>query len=382
MKLAFTFGTRPEGIKLAPLIRAARGRKGLEILTICTGQHRELLRPILDLFAIHPDHDLELMTGAQSLAGLTGASVTALDAVLEEERPDAVVVQGDTTTAFCAALAAFYRRIPVAHVEAGLRTGNRYSPFPEEINRRLITPLAHWHLAPTLRAKEALLAERVVELGGQVAITGNTGIDALMMGLELARGSPADDEGPFAVLDQEPGRPVILVTGHRRESFGEPLVRICTALRRIAAAHPEVLLVYPVHLNPNVRGPVNELLGGAGNVLLTPPAGYREFLRLLERCRFVVTDSGGVQEEAPALGKPVLVTRETTERPEAVEAGSVILTGSDEERIVLEAERLLGDAEHYRRMAVPRFPYGDGSASERCLDALLGLPVAEFLPRT
>ncbi len=383
MKLVFTFGTRPEAIKLAPLVHEAQRRRGVHPVVVCTGQHRELLRPVLELFSLRPDHHLELMTGGQSLGGFTGRAVEGLADLFGRLRPDAVAVQGDTTTVLCGALAAFYNRIPVAHVEAGLRTDSRYSPFPEEMNRRLAAQLATWHLAPTAKAKEALVAEGVRRLGGHIHITGNTGIDALFLGLELAKGAPppAGELGEvFARLDSDPSRPLVLVTGHRRESFGEPLERVCRALRRVAGAHPELLFVYPVHLNPNVKGPVQEMLGGLGNVFLTPPAGYGDFLRLMKRSHLIVTDSGGVQEEGPALGKPVLVTRETTERPEAVEAGGVRLVGLDEDRIVGELERLVAGGEEYRRMAVPRFPYGDGQAAARCLDAILGEPVEQFRP--
>lgn len=383
MRLAFTFGTRPEAVKLAPVIREAGHRSGVEPLLVCTGQHRELLRPVLELFSLQPAHDLALMTEGQSLGGLTGRAVEALSDLFGRVRPDAVVVQGDTTTVLCAALAAFYHRIPVAHVEAGLRTDSRYSPFPEEMNRRLAAQLATWHLAPTMKAKEALLAESVQRLGGRIHVTGNTGIDALFLGLELAREHqpPAGALGEtMALLEREPDRRLVLVTGHRRESFGEPLAQVCRALRRIAEAHPEALLVYPVHLNPNVEGPVREALGGLENARLTPPAGYADFIRLMKRSHLIITDSGGVQEEAPALGKPVLVTRETTERPEAVEAGGVVLVGQDEERLYEGAHRLLTDEPFHRRMAVPRFPYGDGRAAGRCLDAMLGLPVEEFAP--
>lgn len=348
-------GTRPEAIKLAPVIRALAAEPSLRVCVARTGQHRELVDQVLDVFDLRPDHDLATMTTNQTLPDLTSRLVVALDRLIARAAPQTVLVQGDTTTAFAAALAAFYHRVPVGHVEAGLRTGNRYAPFPEEINRRLISVLSTWHFAPTTRNEAALLAEGIA--AADVRVTGNTVIDALQLILQTTC-SPLDEL-------PGPGRRLLLVTAHRRESFGAPFAALCRAIRRIADTHPALDICYPVHLNPNVRQPVAQALAGHPRIHLLEPLDYVSFVHLLARADLVLTDSGGVQEEAPALGKPVLVMREVTERPEAIEAGIVELVGTDEERIVRRVNALLNDAAAYAARARPVSPYGDGRASAR-----------------
>jgi UDP-N-acetylglucosamine 2-epimerase (non-hydrolysing) len=327
-----------------------------------------MLDQVLGVFNVEPQHDLDVMQPGQTLAEVTARMIAALDPVLAAEAPDLVLVQGDTTTTFCGALAAFYRRIPVGHVEAGLRTGDLEQPFPEELNRVLTTRLARLHFAPTRCSAENLLREGVPE--GAVFVTGNSGIDAVLRVCDrLAAGSVAGYSGP---LDN--ARKLILVTAHRRESFGEGFERICAAIRRLAG-RPDVEIVYPVHPNPNVREPVEARLENLPNVRLIGPLDYAPFIDLMQRSFFVLTDSGGVQEEAPSLGKPVLVLREKTERPEAVRAGTVKLVGSDPDRIVAESERLLDDPEEYRRMSRTHNPYGDGTAARQIADAIAASPV-------
>jgi UDP-N-acetylglucosamine 2-epimerase (non-hydrolysing) len=361
----FVFGTRPEAIKLCPLIRELRSRQEFVVRVCVTAQHRDMLDQVLEAFEVIPDYDLNIMRANQTLAGLTARILEALEPVLEVASPAMVVVQGDTTTTLAAALAAFYHRIPTAHVEAGLRTGDAAHPFPEEINRVLTGRLAELHLAPTAKAAANLIAEGVPE--ERIHITGNTGIDAVFYVRDaLESGALAVAEWPC--LDA--GRRLIVVTSHRRENFGEGFVREMRALARIAA-RPDVQLVYPVHRNPNVHGPAYELLGGRSNIHLVEPLAYVPFVELLRRAYLLITDSGGIQEEAPSLGKPVLVMREKTERPEAVEAGTVKLVGTDEERIVSEATRLLDDAAEYIRMTRVHNPYGDGQASRRIAEILL-----------
>jgi UDP-N-acetylglucosamine 2-epimerase (non-hydrolysing) len=358
--VALVFGTRPEAVKLCPMVEALRGH-GLAVRVCVTGQHRDLLAPVLDVFGVAPDEDLALMRPDQSLADLTARAVPAIDAYLAAARPDAVLVQGDTTTAFAAALAAFYRRVPVGHVEAGLRTGRMDSPFPEEMNRVLISRLAAYHFAPTPGARRNLLAEGVAL--DRIFVTGNTGLDALRIAVEeIGRRPP---EIPGLPADLGDARPVVLVTGHRRESFGPGLESICRAIDTLASRFPDAAFVYPVHPNPNVRGPVDRLLGGRRNVFLIEPLAYLPFVALMQRSRLVLTDSGGIQEEAPSLGKPVLVMRDTTERPEAVEAGTVRLVGADTDRIVDAATSLLLDPAAYAAMARAVNPYGDGHACGR-----------------
>ena len=357
LQILAVYGTRPEAIKMAPVISALRRRPDRFALTVVTtGQHRELLEPVQELFGLRPDLDLRLMTPDQTLNGLAASSLAALDEVLRDRRPDWLLVQGDTTTAMSAALAAFHRGVRVGHVEAGLRTGDLTQPFPEEANRRIIDLLAAALFAPTERAGRALLAEGRER--SQVHVVGNTVIDALRS-LDFA-------------APESPERPEVLITVHRRESFGSPLRGIFSALRRLAESFPEVVWKYPVHRNPNVSGPAVEQLSGLPNLELCEPLGYRELMVLLARCRFVLTDSGGLQEEAPAFGKPVLVLRETTERPEGIEAGVARLVGTDPERIVAEASRLLTSPEAWLEMARAVNPYGDGQAASRIAAMLAG----------
>jgi UDP-N-acetylglucosamine 2-epimerase (non-hydrolysing) len=349
------FGTRPEAIKLAPVIRALQADGSFTVRTVATGQHREMLDQVLEVFRIAADHDLNIMAPGQTLAQLTSRLLNALAAVLEEESPAAVLVHGDTTTAFAGALAAFYRQIPVGHVEAGLRTNDRYAPFPEEINRRMISGLAQWHFAPTPGSQAALLREGIP--ADSIVVTGNTVIDALHFTLATTE----KDATPIPA----PGHRLLLVTAHRRENFGQPFDAICRAIRRIADAHPDLEVCYPVHLNPQVREPVQRILRGHPRIHLIEPLDYVAFSHLLARSDLILTDSGGIQEEGPALGKPVLVMRDVTERPEAIEAGVVELVGTDEERIVARTARLLGDPVAYAAMARAVSPYGDGQASAR-----------------
>ncbi len=355
-------GTRPEAVKLAPVILELRRRGSLRPLLCSTGQHRELFRQVLESFGLAPDIDLDIMQPGQSLSGLAGRIFQALPVIFDQTAPSCVAVQGDTTTAFAGAVAAYYGQIPVAHIEAGLRTGNLAAPFPEEGNRRLIGAVTRWHFAPTDRARANLLAEGIP--ADRIHMTGNTVIDALLWSAE--RIGP-----PPPVLRPLPGQRLILVTGHRRESFGEGLQQMCDALARIAEAHRDtVKIVYPVHPNPHVLNPVRERLGNLDNVVLTDPLNYTDFVSLMREAHFLITDSGGVQEEAPALGKPVLVTREVTERPEAVEAGCARLVGTNADKIAASAEELLSDEEAYARMAGAENPFGDGHAAERIADIL------------
>jgi len=362
MKILFVFGTRPEAIKLAPVVRELSSRSDFRCKVCVTGQHRELLTQVLDLFELRPDWNLEVMRPDQDLAYLTGAALSGVSKVLASFRPDRLIVQGDTTTTFAAALAAFYHKIPVAHVEAGLRTGNIYAPWPEEVNRRLVTHIADLHFAPTAGARENLLKEGVG--GPQIVVTGNTGIDALLWVSQLLDDRPElRARGEAMLAGRLDGKRLILMTGHRRESFGEGLARICDAMVRIAS-RPDVAVVFPVHPNPNVRRAI-EPLSRHGNILLVEPVDYPELVYLLKRCHFVVTDSGGIQEEAPSFGKPVLVTRETTERPEAMQLGLAELVGTDDRRLFDEMAELLDDPQAYRRMSRVENPYGDGCASRR-----------------
>lgn len=360
------FGTRPEAVKLAPVIKELERHPGFASRVCVTAQHREMLDPFLKLFEIVPDYDLNVMQPRQSLFDVTSRVLLGLEGVLEEEKPDVVLIQGDTTTAFAGALAAFYAKKKIGHVEAGLRTEDRYNPFPEEINRRLVTHLADLHFAPTERARANLLAEGIRD--EMVFVTGNTVIDSLLMTLGRTKGQ---DHLPD-VLD-DPGRKLILVTAHRRESFGTGLANITQALREIAARADDVEIVYPVHLNPNVRSAVEGALRGVARVHLIDPVDYVAFVHLMERAFLILTDSGGIQEEAPSLNKPVLVMREVTERPEAVETGAAKLVGTSPGTIVEETLRLLRDREEYNRMAKAGNPFGDGHAAERIVSALMGV---------
>jgi UDP-N-acetylglucosamine 2-epimerase (non-hydrolysing) len=358
-------GTRPEVIKLAPVVKALQATSDLACTVVATGQHKQMFRQAADEVGVREDHDLDVMRPDQTLAGLTARLMTAIDAHLETAHPDMALVQGDTTTVLVASLACFYRRIPIGHVEAGLRTGNIWSPFPEEVNRRLATPLVTLHFAPTESARRALLREFVPESG--IVVTGNTVIDALLAEVELQRNDHAAlDLGLARMLgDDWNARPFVLITGHRRENFGEGIEQICRAIEALARAFPDHRFIYPVHMNPNVAVHVNRMLGALENVKLIPPQGYKTFVRLLSACRLVLTDSGGVQEEAPSLGKPVLVMRDTTERPEGIEAGTALLTGPHASAIVEHTTRLLRDRSAYEAMATAKNPYGDGHAAER-----------------
>jgi UDP-N-acetylglucosamine 2-epimerase (non-hydrolysing) len=368
-KVLVVYGTRPEAIKMAPVIEALRRRPRAFAVRVCTtGQHREMLDQVQDLFGLTPDLDLQLMQPDQTLNSLSAAALSALDRVLAAETPDWLLVQGDTTTAMTAGLAAFHRGVKVGHVEAGLRTGDLRHPFPEEANRRIIDLLADALFAPTGRSRDALLAEGTDS--AKIHVVGNTVIDAL----QTLAGQDGFSSG------ESPGRPEVLVTVHRRESFGGPIREIFAALRRLAEAFPGVGFVYPVHRNPNVRVPAFEILGGLPNLELCEPLDYRELVRRLERCRLVLTDSGGIQEEAPTFGKPVLVLRETTERPEGVDAGVARLVGADRERIFDEAARLLRSEEAWQAMARAVNPYGDGHAAERIAAILAGEPWEPFQP--
>lgn len=357
-------GTRPEAVKLAPIVLALKKRRDRFRSLVCAAaQHRELLDQVLDLFRIKPDMDLNLMTADQTLAALSARGLLALDGVLADVRPDLVLVQGDTTTAMMAALAAHYRQIPVGHVEAGLRTGLRYRPFPEEMNRRVIGDLASVHFAPTAKAREALLREGICE--ADIYVTGNTAIDAVQ-----SVAASGELSGAALVVPTAPEQRIILVTAHRREHFGGPLEEICRALLEIARAHPDVALIYPVHLNPHVREPVHRLLGGHDRIHLIPPVNYAQCVALMLRASLILTDSGGIQEEAAGLHRPVLVMRETTERMEGIEAGAATLVGTSLAGITQGVTRLLSNPQDYERMRQAINPYGDGHAAERIVEIL------------
>ncbi|WP_071886679.1 non-hydrolyzing UDP-N-acetylglucosamine 2-epimerase [[Enterobacter] lignolyticus] len=369
MKVLTVFGTRPEAIKMAPLVHALAKDPHFEAKVCVTAQHREMLDQVLKLFSIVPDYDLNIMSPGQGLTEITCKILQGLKPVLESFQPDVVLVHGDTTTTMAASLAAFYQRIPVGHVEAGLRTGNLYSPWPEEANRTLTGHLAAWHFAPTTTSRDNLLRENIPEQ--RIVVTGNTVIDALFWVRDsvLSEASQrAEMAARYPFLNN--GKKTILVTGHRRESFGSGFEHICQALATLATTHPDVQVVYPVHLNPNVSEPVNRILGHVDNVILIEPQDYLPFVWLMNHAWLILTDSGGIQEEAPSLGKPVLVMRETTERPEAIDAGTVRLVGTDTQRIVDEVTRLLHDDKEYQAMSRAHNPYGDGLACARILSAL------------
>ena len=359
---------------MAPVVQCLENAPEFESSTCVTAQHREMLDQVLDLFSISPDVDLDIMCPGQSLDELTAALISGLGPVMDRLRPDIVLVHGDTTTTFAAALSAFYRKIPVAHVEAGLRTGNRYSPWPEELNRKLTGSLATLHFAPTQRARDNLLAEGVSRRS--IFVTGNTVIDALLSVRERATGS---DAALDLMAKIDPTRRLLLVTGHRRESFGRGFEQLCHGLKTLAS-RSDVEIIFPVHLNPRVREPVYRLLADVPGIHLVEPLDYLPFVALMDRAEIIITDSGGIQEEAPSLGKPVLVTRETTERPEAVEAGTVCLVGTEAARIVSEVTRLLESRDAYRQMTRVHNPYGDGKAAERIVEALAGLRTSGFDP--
>lgn len=371
IKILFVFGTRPEAIKMAPVIKKFEQNGEKFITRICvTAQHREMLDQVLELFNIEPHYDLNIMTQRQSLPDLTANVLLGVTGVLEEEATDIVFVQGDTTTTFAAAQAAYYMKIPVGHIEAGLRTKKKYDPFPEEINRRLASALSDFHFAPTEGAKSNLIAEGFDE--SSIYVSGNTVIDALQWVLEKHKNAEINlrwiewFSTSYDILLSN-NLKTILVTGHRRESFGKGFENICKALRNLAANNSAIQFVYPVHLNPNVQKPVYSILGDVNNIHLIPPIDYEPFVFLMSQCHLILTDSGGIQEEAPTLGKPLLVMRDTSERPEGIEAGSAKLVGTAPERIVKETQRLLNDNAEYTRMSEVKNPYGDGKASERIL---------------
>jgi UDP-N-acetylglucosamine 2-epimerase (non-hydrolysing) len=368
-KISFVFGTRPEAIKLAPVILEMKRHPEFSVSVCVTAQHRQMLDQVLEIFQIAPDVDLNLMKPDQSLPELTANAVTALDNYFSQFSPDMVMVQGDTTTVFAAALAAFYHKIPVAHVEAGLRTHHKYSPFPEEINRVLTSHIADLHFAPTELSKTNLLKEGISP--DKIFVTGNTVIDALLIADEIVGSRPIAIPGvPTELMDERCATPLILITGHRRENFGDGFVSICEAISELAERYADAAFVYPVHLNPNVRTPVHAMLGGKPNIHLIEPLEYLPFVSLMKRAKIVLTDSGGVQEEAPSLGKPVLVMRENTERPEAVAAGTVKIVGTNKASIIREVSALMESDAEYSAMANAVNPYGDGLSAKRIVEII------------
>ncbi|TRX70567.1 non-hydrolyzing UDP-N-acetylglucosamine 2-epimerase [Carboxylicivirga sp. M1479] len=370
------FGTRPEAIKMAPLVKALEAESSFKSKVCVTAQHREMLDQVLSIFDIEPDYDLNLMKAGQDLYDITSRVLLGLRSVLDNFKPDVVLVHGDTGTSTAAALAAFYKQIPVGHIEAGLRTNDIYSPWPEEMNRQLTGRLTTFHFAPTPWSKENLLKENIHE--DSICVTGNTVIDALQLALDKIEHSAQFKQDILSLLERyipniesELGsKKLVLITGHRRENFGEGFVHMCEAIKEIATQQSKSLIIYPVHLNPNVQKPVNEILGDIDNVHLIPPLEYLPFIYLMSQSHFVLTDSGGIQEEAPGLGKPVLVMRDTTERPEAVEAGTVKLVGTNKDLIIKEALALLNKQEVYDQMSKAHNPYGDGEACERIIKFL------------
>jgi UDP-N-acetylglucosamine 2-epimerase (non-hydrolysing) len=368
MKILIVIGTRPEAIKMIPLVTRLKSEPDFETKICLTGQHREMLDQVMNIFNLHADFDLDVMGKAQRLADVTCRMLHGMDQLFMQWKPDFILVQGDTNTVFAAALAAFYNKIKVGHVEAGLRTGNRYSPWPEETNRMLTAQLADIHFAPTAASRDNLVMENIRP--DSVFVTGNTVIDTLLMSqkiIEADTGMCLDIQNKFNFI--RPNKRMILVTGHRRENFGQGFTRICRAIAFIAGQY-DVDVVYPVHMNPNVREPVNEILGNHENIHLIEPVDYFSFIYLMQQSYMILTDSGGVQEEAPSLGKPVVVMRDTTERPEAVDAGTVVLAGTDYDEIVKYVSRLLEDEDFYNKMAWAHNPYGDGMAAERIVKIL------------
>ena len=375
MKVLTVFGTRPEAIKMAPLVHALADHPDFGGLVCVTAQHREMLDQVLNIFEIHPDIDLNLMRPGQDLFEVTSSVLLGMKRVLQEVQPDVVLVHGDTTTAMATAMAGFYAGIPVGHVEAGLRTHDLHSPFPEEFNRQVVGRVARWHFAPTEKSRQNLFDEKVSP--ETIYVTGNTVIDSLIWVLKRLDEDPQRTIKIESFLNRQLSFPwqtqrFVLITGHRRENFGQGFLQICEALRSLAHSFPEVHFVYPVHLNPAVQKPVYELLDSFPNVHLLPPLEYEPFLLLLNRAHLVLTDSGGIQEEAPSLGKPVLVMREVTERPEAVTAGTVRLVGANCERIIANVSELLSNSNSYAEMSKAHNPYGDGKACERIVAALAG----------
>ena len=372
-KILIVFGTRPEAIKMAPLVKEFQQHSNAFETRVCvTAQHREMLDQVLNLFEITPNYDLNIMKPGQDLYDITANVLLGMKNVLSEYKPDIVFVHGDTTTTFSASLAAFYQQIKIAHVEAGLRTGDIYSPWPEEANRQLTSQIAAYHFAPTQTSKENLLRENVNIVN--IDVTGNTVIDALFLALYKIENNSTLKQSIITKLislyPYNPQKKIILVTGHRRENHGQGFINICNALKTLAENNPDIDIVYPVHLNPNVQKPVKEILGEVKNIYLIEPLQYEGFIYLMNQSYFIITDSGGVQEEAPSLGKPVLVMRDTTERPEALEAGTVKLVGTDSEKIVAEAQQLLNSTEDYQKMAKAHNPYGDGKACARIISFL------------
>jgi UDP-N-acetylglucosamine 2-epimerase (non-hydrolysing) len=365
-KLLFIFGTRPESIKMAPLIRMAQQDSAFEVTTCVTAQHREMLDQVLNFFDIAPDYDLDLMLPNQDLFDVTALGIGKLKNILKQVNPDIVLVQGDTTTAFIGALAAFYTKTKIAHIEAGLRSGDVYSPYPEEMYRILTGKLANYHFAPTLLAKNNLAKENIVE---NVYVVGNTVIDALFLGLDIIKNTGENTYyNYFHFIDFN--QKIILITGHRRENFGKPLEEICTAIRLLAEEFKDIQFVYPTHPNPNVKDVVFRLIGDIKNVFLIQPLDYPYLIWLMEKSYIIITDSGGIQEEAPSLGKPILVTRNVTERMEGIEAGTAKLVGSSREVILTEVRNLLNNDNYYKKMSEAHNPYGDGRTCEYILDAL------------
>lgn len=363
------FGTRPEAIKMVPVINKLK-EKGCTVIVCVTAQHREMLDQVLNFFNIDPDFDLNVMTKNQDLSTLTSKIILELKKIVEKETPDWIVVQGDTTTTFCAALSAFYFKIPVAHIEAGLRTGNKHAPWPEEVNRKLVTHIADIHFAPTQESKDNLIREGINEK--EIHITGNTAIDALVHAKKIVENTSSKFAKDLGFID--PKRKLILVTGHRRENFGRKLQNICEALKEISKRHPKIQIVYPVHLNPNVQNTVEKILSNQRNIYLIPPLPYPQFVYLMSKSYLIVTDSGGIQEEAPSLNKPVLVTRESTERQEAVEAGATLLVGSDKTTMLEKISELINNEKEYKKMSSAQNPYGDGTAAKKIAEILTTKP--------
>ncbi len=377
LDIAVVAGTRPEAIKMAQVYKTLKDSDTLNPVFVSTAQHRQMLDQALSIFQIKPDFDMNLMRKSQTLNSLTARILSAWEDYFKTFRPAAILVQGDTTTVFATAIAAFYERIPVGHVEAGLRTGNMLSPYPEEMNRRLTDPISKWCFAPTKESYDNLISEGMDP--DSCFVTGNTVVDSLLWMRDKLKKDKISAEYVSAKCSipqvftkefLEGGKPWILVTGHRRENFGDGFEEICRAIKTLVQTHPDVGVLYPVHLNPNVQEPVNRILSGMDRVALIPPVGYEEFIWLMDKCRFVLSDSGGVQEEAPSLGKPVLVMRDTTERPEGVAAGTCRLVGTDAEKIVSEASRLLSDEDEYSRRSALKNPYGDGTASQKIRNIL------------
>ncbi len=374
-KVLIVFGTRPEAIKMAPLVKEFQKHTDIFETKVCvTAQHREMLDQVLELFEIIPDYDLDIMKPGQDLYDVTSSVLLGMKSVLNDFSPDVVFVHGDTSTTFAASLATFYQQIKVAHIEAGLRTGDIYSPWPEEANRQLTTQITAYHFAPTETSKANLLKENVNEKA--IEVTGNTVIDALFLALDkIKNNSKIERQILHQLLTNnyklQNDKKIILVTGHRRENHGQGFINICTALKEIALTNPDIDIVYPVHLNPNVQKPVKELLSNVENIHLIEPLQYEQFIYMMERSYFIITDSGGVQEEAPSLGKPVLVMRDTTERPEALDAGTVKLVGTNTQLIIDEAQKLIDDQEEYERMSQANNPYGDGKACKKIITFLM-----------